>query len=99
MKSIENAVQCQKCRLKPINLKLLTEFLFCGCIVDRLFHWRSRDNVHFTWIQQQQKFHANIIANIEFKLLQFVLDLIELFGQLWYAQQTQAQQVEFLSIV
>lgn len=52
-----------------------------------------------TWIQQQQKLHANVIANIKLQLLQFILDFIESIGQLWYAKQSQTEQIKLLAIM
>lgn len=51
------------------------------------------------WIQQEQELHANVVADVEAQLDQLVLQLVEVVGQLRNAEQSEAEQIEFLAIV
>lgn len=52
-----------------------------------------------TWIEKQQELYADVIADIEFELLQLDRDVVEVIRQGGNPQQTQTEEIELLAVV
>lgn len=56
-------------------------------------------NVLLTWIEEQQELHADVVGDVELEFRQLVLQLVEMFRQGGHAEESQAEEVELLSVV